>query len=141
MTMEPTKPDQPESEATAPAAEPPPAEPPLAQAPPVPVAAVAQPPAQPAPAWQAPVEPAGPFPGVKFADHGKRLVSYILDVIIAGALTIAFAVGFGILTAIFAAAGIDILALMSGVSLVISVFAVSLIYWPYFGSRAGRRRA
>ena len=34
--------------------------------------------------WEAPKEEAGPAPGVKFASHGARLASYIIDSLIVG---------------------------------------------------------
>ena len=103
----------------------------------VPAAAAAVPPAAAATGWQAPSEPIGPFPGLKFADHGPRLVSYILDVIIAGLLTVVVAIGFGVLTAVFAQADLGFLAVLSGISLFLSVFLVSLVYWPYFWTHGG----
>ena len=99
--------------------------------------ATALPPAASVSGWQAPSEPIGPFPGLKFADHGKRLVSYILDVIIASLLTIVVAIGFGALTAVFVSADLDLLAVLSGISLFLSVFLVSLVYWPYFWVHGG----
>jgi len=102
------------------------------------VAAAATPPAAPPAAWQAPPEPAGPFPGLKFADHGKRLVSYILDVIFAGLLTTAVAIALIVLIGVFVALGLGFLAALTGISLVIAVVAVSLIYWPYFWVKSGQ---
>ena len=136
MTMDPTLPDQP---AQPTASEPPtesevaPAADEVAEAEPVPPAAVDAP-----AAWQAPPEPAGPFPGLKFADHGKRLVSYILDVIFAGLLTTAVAIALIVLIGVFVALGLGFLAALTGISLVIAVVAVSLIYWPYFWVKSGQ---
>jgi uncharacterized RDD family membrane protein YckC len=150
MTTEPTVPEpesQPANEAEG--APPPASTEAVAAAPPVPVAAAvppvaapvvasAPPPAAPpTPTWQAPPEPAGPFPGVKFADHGKRLVSYILDVIIVAVLTTVVAIGLGILVGVFAVAGMDWLAVLSGITLLIAVFLISLAYWPYFWIHGG----
>ena len=113
---------------------------PVAATPPAtaPVAAAAPPPAAPpAPTWQAPPGEPGPFPGLKFADHGKRLVSYILDVIIVAVLTTVAAIALVILIAVFVAMGLDWLAALSGISLVIAVFLISLAYWPYFWIHGG----
>ncbi len=49
---------------------------------------VPQPPPQPIVYWEAPKDEAGPAPGVKFAGHGARLVAYILDSLIIGAIYI-----------------------------------------------------
>jgi uncharacterized RDD family membrane protein YckC len=125
-------PPPPPTPVAAAAAQPPVAQPPVAQPP-----AAPPPAAPPAQAWQAPSEPTGPFPGLKFADHGKRLVSYILDVIIVAVLTTVAAIGFGILVAIFAVADQGWLAALSGIALVLAVFLISLAYWPYFWIHGG----
>ena len=46
------------------------------------------PPPAPAPVsyWDAPKEEVGPAPGVKFASHGARLIAYIIDSLIVGAV-------------------------------------------------------
>jgi uncharacterized RDD family membrane protein YckC len=136
-----SEPAEPAAAAVTAAAAPEPASPPAAALAAPAAAAVepappASPPAPPS-AWQAPVEATGPFPGVKFPDHAKRLFSYILDVIIAAFLTIVVAIGLGILTAIFAAAGLGILAFLSGISLFLAIFLVSVVYWPYFWVKSG----
>jgi uncharacterized RDD family membrane protein YckC len=103
-----------------------------------PLATAPPPAAPPAQAWQAPTEPAGPFPGLKFADHGKRLGSYILDVIFVTLVTIGVAIALVVLIGIFVSLGLDFLAVLSGISLFIAVFAVSLVYWPYFWVKSGQ---
>jgi uncharacterized RDD family membrane protein YckC len=126
-----------EAAAAAPVSQPPAAVVPPPAAVPVAAAAASPPAAPPAQAWQAPAEPAGPFPGLKVADHGKRLVSYILDVIIVAVLTTVVAIALAIVIAIFVAAGLDWLAALSGISLVLSVLLISLAYWPYFWIHGG----
>ena len=105
-----------------------------------PIAAAAPPPpaAPPAPAWQAPLAEPGPFPGLKFPDHGKRLGSYILDVIFVGLITVGVSIAMVVLIGVFVAMGLDWLAVLSGITLFIAVFAVSLVYWPYFWVKSGQ---
>ena len=96
-------------------------------------------PAPPAPpAWQPPQEPTGPAPGVHYADHGKRLVAYILDVIIIGIVTAVVAIVFAIVAGLFLAGGANALAGISIAALVIIVFVISLGYFPYFWVKSGQ---
>ena len=133
MTMEPTQPGQPESQAT-----PEPEAAPEKQSAPAPMPA-APPPMPPAtPAWQAPTEPTGPFPGLKFADHGKRLVAYIIDGLIIAGLVILVTVVFSVIGVIFAAADSGVLAGISFLVLFITVFVISLAYFPYFWVKSGQ---
>jgi uncharacterized RDD family membrane protein YckC len=99
---------------------------------------VAPPPAEPAGyAWTTPVEPAGPAPGVRFAGHGGRLVAYIVDSIILSVVATVVAIALGVLTAAFASAGSDALAVLSGIGIFVALIAVSLGYFPWFWARGG----
>jgi uncharacterized RDD family membrane protein YckC len=157
MTMEPPRPDQPDpmepetppevasEPVPAPGAPPAPTgmTPEPVPAPPTPIAAApvaaAPPPAPPpAQAWQAPPEPAGPFPGVRFAEHGGRLLSFILDNLIILGISILIAVVFGIMAAVFATAGVDFLSATSALAAVLGFFAVYFVYFPYFWMKDGQ---
>jgi uncharacterized RDD family membrane protein YckC len=120
--------------------------PPAPPAPPAPTYAVpaeGAPPAVPPPAapagyaWTTPVEPAGPAPGVRFAGHGGRLVAYIVDSIILSVVATVVAIALGVLTAAFASAGSDALAVLSGIGIFVALLAVSLGYFPWFWARGG----
>jgi len=71
----------------------------------------------------------GPAPGVEFAGHGARLVAYVIDLLIQGALAIAV-----FLLSILAAALFPPLFLLG----VLGWLAISLAYFPYFWSRSGQ---
>jgi uncharacterized RDD family membrane protein YckC len=94
-------------------------------------------PTQSPPAWAVPPEPEGPAPGVRFAPHGARLVAYILDGIIVTIVVFAAVIALGILTAGLAASGAVPLAVLSGILLVVVVFAISVGYWPWFWVNGG----
>jgi uncharacterized RDD family membrane protein YckC len=84
-----------------------------------------------------PPEPLGPAPGILFAPHGARLVAYIVDGILIGVLVFAVTIALTILTAGLAAAGAGPLAVLSGLLLVVALFAVSLGYFPWFWVNGG----
>ena len=90
------------------------------------------------PAWQPPQETTGPAPGVRYADHGARLLSYILDVLFWGVLIFAVAIVLGGLGVILAGAGQRLAADLSFFGLVLAFFVVSLGYFPYFWVRGGQ---
>jgi uncharacterized RDD family membrane protein YckC len=98
-----------------------------------PTASVPPPPA----AWQAPPpeESAGPAPGVEFAPHGARLISYILDSII---LTIALIVFFVIIAAVIGAAGSQSVAAVGVGVMIIGFLVISFGYFPWFWMRGGQ---
>ena len=108
----------------APAAAPPPAAPTAPPAPPV--------------AWQPPPEPAGPFPGVRFADHGPRLFSFILDHLIILGISLLILVAFGIMAGLFAVARADFLTATSVLAAIIGFVAVYFVYFPYFWTKDGQ---
>ena len=119
---------------------------PVAAAATAPVAAAAAVPPPPAPtappappaAWQAPPEPAGPFPGVRFADHGPRLFSFILDHLIILGISLLILIAFGVMAALFNAAGADFLTATSVLAAIIGFFATYFVYFPYFWTKNGQ---
>jgi uncharacterized RDD family membrane protein YckC len=75
-------------------------------------------------------EPAnGPAPGVEWASPGSRLVGYVVDVIIQGALSVGLFLVSAVLLAIFWPIGLVATAVAS-LSL--------LLYFPYFWQRNGQ---
>jgi uncharacterized RDD family membrane protein YckC len=105
----------------------------------------------PQPTWQTPLEPTGPAPGVEFAGHGARLVSFILDAILLTAavttsLLILVLIVFGSLDwsvdangdVIFGdtAAAASSFGLFAFGSVLISILA--LLYFPFFWARGGQ---
>jgi len=98
----------------------------------------------PAAAWTPPPEEPGPAPGVEFAPHGPRLLAYILDVLLLGALVTVLAIVAGVV-AFAGAAPIDpanplvspaVIAFI--VAMVLIVLAVTLAYFPWFWARRGQ---
>lgn len=94
-------------------------------------------PTQPTPAWAVPPEPLGPAPGLLFAPHGARLLAYVVDVIVLSVLATVLAIALSFLTAAFAVAGADALAVLTGVLIAVAVFALSLGYFPWFWVKGG----
>jgi uncharacterized RDD family membrane protein YckC len=95
---------------------------------------------QPASSWQPPDRTVGPAPGVEFADHGPRLVAYIIDGLIVGALVIVVLIAWAILAA--STGGFDNNTLSPGaaagvVVLVVALSAIGLGYFPWYWSRQG----
>jgi uncharacterized RDD family membrane protein YckC len=80
----------------------------------------------------------GPAPGVRYADHGARLVAYIVDGLIAGLLIVVLAVVFSAAGIAFAATGQGLMAGASFGILFVVVFVVSLAYFPFFWVRGGQ---
>lgn len=139
----PTPPPPPEPSAPPPA----PASPPPAYAAP-PAAYTPPPPA----AWSGPLAEPGPAPGVKFASLGLRLLAYVIDGLIVGAIWV---IAFIIVTTIFVAgAGFEALtsqdfrdgrispamagAIAGFVLLTIALAILSTAYFPYFWARSGQ---
>jgi uncharacterized RDD family membrane protein YckC len=93
------------------------------------------------PAWEPPEQVAGPGPGLAFAPHGSRLLSYIVDVLIVGAVVTALTVALAIpMAAMAGAQPQDTLTAPQGVLIaliVIAVLVVSLGYFPWFWARSG----
>ncbi len=86
--------------------------------------------------WRIPVEP-GPAPGYAYGAPGPRLLAWIIDCFIVGALVTAVAVFGGLLTA--AGALNDNPATIGGgiLFIVLGTFAVTLGYFPWFWARRG----
>jgi len=83
----------------------------------------------PSTAWEAPEPIAGPAPGVAFADHGPRLIAYIIDTIIIVIATIVLVIVGGILASIVPALAIIPF---------LGIFIVSLVYFPYYWAKSGQ---
>jgi len=95
---------------------------------------------QPAPTWQAPERPAGPAPGVEFGEFGPRLVAYIIDGLIVGAVIIAAIlawVTFALLTGGMRSNGMDLGAGIGLGLVAILITVLTLAYFPWFWSRTG----
>jgi len=78
-------------------------------------------------AWEPPVEEVGPAPGIRFADHGARLLSYLLDAVILTVAIILFAVVVG-------ASDAAVLRIV----FVVGVLVLSIGYFPWFWTRGGQ---
>jgi uncharacterized RDD family membrane protein YckC len=83
------------------------------------------------------VEAVGPAPGLRFAGHGARLVAYFLDAVVVSLLVLGVVIALGLLTAGLAISGAAPLAVVSGLLVVLSVFAISLGYFPWFWVNGG----
>jgi uncharacterized RDD family membrane protein YckC len=98
----------------------------------------------PAMSWQSPPDVGGPAPGVEWAGYGERLVAYIIDGLILGAIFVVLSIFLiaGII------GGIDISdprnpELSGGAVGVIllwllAIFVVSILYFPFFWARGGQ---
>ena len=106
-----------------------------------------QPPPQPIVYWEAPKEESGPAPGVKFASHGPRLVAYILDSLIVGAI---YLVIFFVMAAVLVGT-VDPSDFNEGVPsrraagtlavfgvIFLLTFLLALAYFPFFWARSGQ---
>lgn len=94
--------------------------------------------------WQAPSESAGPAPGVEYAGYGARLLAYVLDGLIVGAV---FLVLFGVLGVLVAgtagAVGADgptvaPASVGAFVLFMLAAVVVGLAYFPFFWARGGQ---
>ena len=92
------------------------------------------------PPWEPPEQAAGPGPGLVFAPHGPRLVSYLIDVLIVSVVVTILAVALAIpMAAMAGAQPQDTLTAPQGVLislLVIVILVVSLGYFPWFWARS-----
>jgi uncharacterized RDD family membrane protein YckC len=103
------------------------------------------PPAQPSIPWEPPPDEGGPAPGVRFANHGTRLVAYIIDSLIIG---FGFVVFFIILSAVLVGAagsnGFDRPSPGSAAAaglfglLTLILIVVAFAYFPFFWARSGQ---
>jgi len=79
--------------------------------------------------WQAPEPSGGPAPGIEFASPGARLVAYIVDVLVIGAVCFTFSiVGFLI----------GFLLPVIWVLAFVGIIAVSLGYFPWYWTHGGQ---
>ncbi len=79
--------------------------------------------------WEAPEPVAGPAPGVAFADHGERLIAYIIDIVVTFAIIIVLAIVGGLL-----AATVPILSVIPFLAIVV----IPLVYFPYYWAKSGQ---
>ena len=79
--------------------------------------------------WAAPEPVVGPAPGVEFAGHGARLIAYIVDILIQGALSL------GVLLVTLVATAVFPPLIIFGL---VGWFAITVAYFPYFWSRSGQ---
>lgn len=93
---------------------------------------------QPAATWQPPVGVPGPAPGVEFGDFGPRLVAYIVDGLLVGAVVVIAYLAWAVLSLVRIAN--DSIGVGSAIVLVILTLGVTVIglgYFPYFWARDG----
>ncbi|MGZ3585823.1 MAG: RDD family protein [Candidatus Limnocylindrales bacterium] len=87
--------------------------------------------------WAQPPEAPGPAPGLRFGPPGPRLVAYIIDVLIVGAITVLIWIVLGIFIGLAAvggsAGGVAALVLLG----LVASFIVSVAYFPFFWLRWG----
>ncbi|HEX6128507.1 MAG TPA: RDD family protein [Candidatus Limnocylindria bacterium] len=95
---------------------------------------------QPAPSWQPPERAPGPAPGVEFADFGPRLVAYIVDGLLVGAVVVVAYLGWALISLVTGGIANDRIGVGSAIwlaVLTIGVVAIGLGYFPYFWARDG----
>jgi uncharacterized RDD family membrane protein YckC len=80
-------------------------------------------------AWQAPEPVGGPAPGIEFASPGARLVAYIVDILVIGAVCFTFSI-VGFLIGFL----LPILWVVAAAVVII----VPLAYFPWYWSRGGQ---
>ncbi len=99
-----------------------------------------QPPAAPPPPsrWEAPPEEVGPAPGYAYGGFGERLLAYIVDVLIAGALVWILIIVAGVLVAGAVATDSPGAGIGGGLIAVLGILVVSLGYFPWFWARGGQ---
>jgi uncharacterized RDD family membrane protein YckC len=94
--------------------------------------------------WQSPPDVGGPAPGVEWAGYGERLVAYIVDGLILGAIFVALSIVLiaGIIGGVdfsdprnpqFGGAAIGAVLLW-----LLAIFVVSILYFPFFWARGGQ---
>ena len=79
--------------------------------------------------WQAPEPVGGPAPGIEFASPGARLVAYIVDILVIGAVCFTFSI-VGFLIGFL----LPIIWVLAAAVVVI----VPLAYFPWYWSRGGQ---
>jgi len=94
--------------------------------------------------WESPDRVEGPAPGVEFAPHGERLIAYILDSLIVGAVIfVLLIVGSAILLAGSTVEGNQVTSVDTGAALVFAILTlvavvIGLVYFPYFWAHGGQ---
>jgi uncharacterized RDD family membrane protein YckC len=94
--------------------------------------------------WQSPPDVGGPAPGVEWAGYGERLVAYIVDGLILGAIFVVLSIVLiaGIIGGVdfsdprnpqFGGAAIGAVLLW-----LLAIFVVSILYFPFFWARGGQ---
>ena len=87
--------------------------------------------------WEAPEPVAGPAPGVAFADHGERLIAYIIDIVVTFAVVIALFVVAAILAAVA-----PILSILPFLGILVipflAIVVIPLVYFPYYWAKSGQ---
>jgi len=79
--------------------------------------------------WQAPDPEPGPAPGMEFAGPGARLVGYIVDTFIVGAVVVV----------LFIIAGLFVVTLpILSIVPFLAIPVITLAYFPYFWSHSGQ---
>jgi uncharacterized RDD family membrane protein YckC len=79
--------------------------------------------------WEAPEPVAGPAPGVAFADHGERLIAYIIDIVVTFGIIVVLAIVGGLL-----AATVPILSIIPFLAIIV----IPLVYFPYYWAKSGQ---
>jgi uncharacterized RDD family membrane protein YckC len=90
--------------------------------------------------WQPPEGPTGPAPGVEFGDPGARLVAYIVDGLIIGAMIVVAMLIWALIAFAAGAARTDSLDSAAWATLVVVLVVVTVIglgYFPWFWARSG----
>lgn len=95
---------------------------------------------QPAPSWQPPERVPGPAPGVEFGDFGPRLVAYIVDGLLVGAVVVIAYLSWAVISLVSGGIANDTIGVGSAIwlaVLTIGVVVIGLGYFPYFWARDG----
>jgi uncharacterized RDD family membrane protein YckC len=90
--------------------------------------------------WQPPDRPAGPAPGVEFGDFGPRLVAYIIDGLLVGAVVVVGFLSWALISLVTGGFRNDTIGVGSAIwlaILVIGVTVIGLAYFPFFWARDG----
>ena len=89
--------------------------------------------------WDTPADLSiGPAPGVKFASPAARLIAYIIDVVIVGAVSLVLFIVLGLIAAV---AGSNGAGLIAGLGIIIAFLVwlvFTFLYFPYFWAKSGQ---
>ena len=93
----------------------------------------------PMPGWNEPADlSVGPAPGVRFASPAARLIAYIIDVVIVGAVSLVLFILLGLIAAVAGSAGADFIAGLGIILAFLVWLAFTLLYFPYFWAKSGQ---